>query len=689
MLFPQQLWLIHQLMLEPFLNALVRGTNTCGNVLNPNNGDDHMIQDLKHLRHLDSGEYWCLWIFTRFVHSWPRSMMTSWQQQRARSHQPWTGWKNEPCSPTMYYSILIALNPSRCTTFFIASASTSGTPGITTCPRPPWTSDGRMKPAIHSLVETNFDLSTFYMIFDLTGSKVKTVACSFRMMYDHLGLTFSLISCAWAAMKPFPIATCFLSSKKSIQSTYTINTCINSVLFSFLVLSFFFVFLSVLHHLTSSALGSSCTMTKRDSLLAGFTYPSSSMSMPRRHSWRSRDHGQPSSTAAPSDSLTPSRSDTDPTAPNAGPSISPAGPGDYTSHYGYSMADLATPIPAPADHQAPILPSLAGETYPLQREMAEVRRQLHAYYFVEVQTPQDDNSQPALRRLMVTEVDRRGNHHNRQPEYFFNGIIGHIRAGQNGWIDSWDQSSQLANYWRRYFQIPEISPDGNWLPHHYEAPESPASVQESGMEDTDSIIANVDITPPPVQIHQLATFLWNILNNDRDANMAILERLEDTDDDLSRHPVQIFSVADLAHLASHLAESTRTLSDQARRMEAFPDEALWALGLIQLMILPCILKPFPLQGTDNSLYRLWIWAKASRQRGVCVWTICTDVKLLSVCFVLLLLGQHDFVLCMQGDGVCFRCLHPTKTHLLHSDMDWGRSIHVPAQSLSFSSMATG
>ena len=213
-----------------------------------------------------------------------------------------------------------------------------------------------------------------------------------------------------------------------------------------------------------------------------------------------------SSTAAPSDSLTPSRSDTDPTAPNAGPSISPAGPGDYTSHYGYSTADLATPIPAPADHQAPILPRLAGETYPLQRELAEVRRQLHAYYFVEVQSPQDDNSQPALRRLMVTEVDRRGNHRNRQPEFFFNGIIGHIRAGQSGWIDLWDQSSQLANYWRRYFQIPEIPPDGNWLPHHYEAPESPASVQESGMDDTDSIIANVDITPPPVQIHQLATF---------------------------------------------------------------------------------------------------------------------------------------------------------------------------------------
>ena len=92
----------------------------------------------------------------------------------------------------------------------------------------------------------------------------------------------------------------------------------------------------------------------------------------------------------------------------------------------------------PADHQTPILPRL-------QMELAETRRQLHAYYFVEVQTPQADNSQPALRRLMVTEVDRRGVHRNRQPEFFFNGIIGHIRAGRNGWIDSWDQSSQLAN----------------------------------------------------------------------------------------------------------------------------------------------------------------------------------------------------------------------------------------------------
>ena len=73
---------------------------------------------------------------------------------------------------------------------------------------------------------------------------------------------------------------------------------------------------------------------------------------------------------------------------------------------------------------------------------------------------------------------------------------------------------------------------------HHKAQESPVSVQGSGMDDSDSIAANVDITPPPVQI-QLATFFWNILNSDQDANMGILERLEDPDDDLTRHLIEL------------------------------------------------------------------------------------------------------------------------------------------------------
>ena len=114
-------------------------------------------------------------------------------------------------------------------------------------------------------------------------------------------------------MRLFQTATCFLKFEKSPAFRAVGLSRLQVV-----VLLFVDFYL-----LKSLALGSSCTMTKRDSSFAGITYPSSSMSMPRRLSWRSRDHGQSSSTAAPSDSLHPSRSDTAPTAPKAGPPISP------------------------------------------------------------------------------------------------------------------------------------------------------------------------------------------------------------------------------------------------------------------------------------------------------------------------------------------------------------------------------
>ena len=36
---------------------------------------------------------------------------------------------------------------------------------------------------------------------------------------------------------------------------------------------------------------------------------------------------------------------------------------------------------------------------------------------------------------------------------------------------------------------------------------------------------------------------------------------------------------------------------------------------------------------------------------------------------------------LEEDGVCFTYLHPTKTHLSHSDMDWGRSTHLACDHL--------
>ena len=35
-----------------------------------------------------------------------------------------------------------------------------------------------------------------------------------------------------------------------------------------------------------------------------------------------------------------------------------------------------------------------------------------------------------------------------------------------GWIDSWEQSTQLANYWRRHFNIPEVDPEPNYWQHY-------------------------------------------------------------------------------------------------------------------------------------------------------------------------------------------------------------------------------
>ena len=73
----------------------------------------------------------------------------------------------------------------------------------------------------------------------------------------------------------------------------------------------------------------------------------------------------------------------------------------------------------------------------------------------------------------------------------------------------------------RHFNIPEVNNENNsW--HHHQQPsdnadrheESQESTPKSKMEDDVSIAANVGTASAPSQIHQLATVLWNILNND-------------------------------------------------------------------------------------------------------------------------------------------------------------------------------
>ena len=313
-------------------------------------------------------------------------------------------------------------------------------------------------------------------------------------------------------------------------------------------------------------------MTKRDSVAAGFTTPPMSTNVHRRHRHPSAYTGHDSEEQF-SQTGTPYT-----THPSSSAwSTTSIHPGQIPPH----QSDLTTHVlPEPTSShttdttsQSPILPtheSSLPDWHPLHHASTTSWRQVHAQYFYEVsQFGQNDNSPPE-RYLMITEVDRFGIHRNRQPEYFFNGIIGHIRACRNGWIDSWTQANFLSNYWRRHYQIPEVHPphNSNWW--NFEETHNVSANTAPDMDDTDSIHAQAE-NSPPVQIHQLATLFWNILNTDRDGNRGILERLEDPDEDLSRHPVQIYGPEDLAHLASHLAATTQTLADQAHAMAAMTD----------------------------------------------------------------------------------------------------------------------
>ena len=313
-------------------------------------------------------------------------------------------------------------------------------------------------------------------------------------------------------------------------------------------------------------------MTKRDSVAAGFTTSSMSSNVPRRHlhplAYAEQDAEEQHSSAG-----TPYMSHTSSSAwptshLHAVPNPSHQSELSSTTHPRPTSSHTAE-----TTHQSPILPtqeSTLPDWHPMHYASTTSWRQLHAQYFYEVSHSGQDDNAPPERYLMITEVDRYGTHRNRQPEYFFNGIIGHIRARRNGWIDSWTQANLLSNYWRRHYQIPEVHQhhSSNWW--NFEDTHNASLQNVPDMDDTDSIHAQVE-NSPPVQIHQLATLFWNILNTDRDGNRGILERLEDTDEDLSRHPVQIFGPEDLAHLASHLAATTQTLADQAHAMAAMTD----------------------------------------------------------------------------------------------------------------------
>ena len=318
-------------------------------------------------------------------------------------------------------------------------------------------------------------------------------------------------------------------------------------------------------------LASVFNMTKRDSVFAGIDPPRAPTSMQRR---QSHLHGQSNSGATSSDGRSRPSTAMGTLPQNLHHGMDHSGSHSHAHHYGYTSVTPSVPLP-----EGPTTYPHEEEAYPLQAEIEQQHRVLHTHIFKEVISPHPTG----INRLMVTEVDRLGVQRNRQPEFFFNGIVGHIRADHRGWINSWEQSTQLANYWRRYFNIPEMhneNTSGNTSWYHHQQPSGNADRHmKTKMHHLNRRWKTMTPSLPMLARHrfQVRFTSWlqsssiNILNNDRESNAAILEKLENPGDDLGANPVQVFTAADLAHLASHLAQTTQALAQQAQDMEDLSD----------------------------------------------------------------------------------------------------------------------
>ena len=73
-------------------------------------------------------------------------------------------------------------------------------------------------------------------------------------------------------------------------------------------------------------------------------------------------------------------------------------------------------------------------TYHLHSEMHQKQRVLHTQVFKQVEVGQGLHTQ---RQLMATEIDAEGTERLRRPEFFFHGIVGHVKDKWGGRINGW------------------------------------------------------------------------------------------------------------------------------------------------------------------------------------------------------------------------------------------------------------
>lgn len=245
----------------------------------------------------------------------------------------------------------------------------------------------------------------------------------------------------------------------------------------------------------------------------------------------------------------------------SGPLLMPLAHDIPTGHgYGSAIPPLDPPLPASNSSNSWHLPASLAD--PLQKKT----RIVHSFAFKVIT---DGPPDAASRDLTVTEADADGDEKPKNLEHFFYGIVGHVKDVWGKRTNGWKESSRLANYWRKYFHIPEV-PYSSWFEpsdaNQQQAEEpDPLLTQDEDihepMEDPTSTSAN----PPslPVQIQQLAYLIYDAMIQQPETNADILSFLRSQEVDPATGHIQVANAKTLSHLSAHLAIQANILAQVA------------------------------------------------------------------------------------------------------------------------------
>ena len=157
-------------------------------------------------------------------------------------------------------------------------------------------------------------------------------------------------------------------------------------------------------------------------------------------------------------------------------------------------------------------------------------------------------------------------------EFYFNGIIGHLRDRWGYALDTTTLCSQLTNYWRSWFGAQTIGPV-------FETYTEPRVWENSGQSHPSAPADPTLIDPDhqiPVQILQVAWFLSALINQHPEVNAQLIHEIQQTRighrRDLTTDRVDHAALATLSAELSIMANVLAQQHAANQEIEASPQE---------------------------------------------------------------------------------------------------------------------